>query len=165
MTSPRLSRDDIAELRDAMIDSHLESIHLYSNAETGNAAMLATYPETLSADYDLREMTKEDFDKLSMEVDNSDLFRWWLNRLSAIVRSTSIDPSTIDQWLSNSLSFTLVTSNLNEYANEGMINSATEWLSTFNKYPLVRIMALWQVLCLNIYIARIATETDDQTEQ
>lgn len=144
MTSyDRLTADEIIEIRQALVDTHLESIELrrLESMESGNHLLLEEVTNNLLTSTDIREVSVDDISVLARQYDASNLLRWWVHRMSVALHTTSVDPNRVDDHLAKGLVFTPMHIRDNEYLTNKYYTSSDMWKEAFMVTPLLRLMA------------------------
>ncbi len=149
----RLSAEELIEVRQALVDTHLESIELrrLESLESGNHRLLEDATNRLLTSVDIREVCIEDIVVLVKQYDASNLLRWWVHRMSVALHTTSVDPNRIDNHLAKGLVFTPMHLRDNEYLSNNYYTSSDAWKEAFMKTPLLRLIAALVTFKVKLY--------------
>lgn len=162
-TNHRLSIDEISELQQALTDTTLECYHFKAMVHpNGDSEILQAWANSLVVVYDVRSLDRETIAKLNDEIENSALLRWWCNRINMAIRSTSIDPVRIEDYIVNALDFHTGADTLLNFKNADLARH--EWPELLRMFPIVRVVALWNILRIPFQSLLLTTdERDDES--
>lgn len=151
-TNHRLTADEILEIKNTLAETTIECVEFKSrihNAEDGD--ILNKFADMLVVGYDFRVYSREDCAQMNSEIESSQLLRWWVNRVNIALRSTSVDPIRIDHFIATAMSFTTGSDTITNYAALDL--KYEDWLDVINKYPIIRVGALWNMFSIPFYIS------------
>lgn len=143
-----LSRDDIAELTEKLITSFLDSLHILRlrNKESEDAINAQSKITSMLVNNNIRELTEADIKVIGTEVKASQVLTWMFSRMLSSTRALSINPKNVDMFIASALSFYPLSKFDNEYAAEHTLNSESAFIGVYNKYPYMKILALFEIL-------------------
>lgn len=158
MTNPNimsniLTFDEINMVRDCLINSYLEAIHIQKqrSLESENASNIEKYMMSLMYDYDYRELSEEEIIVLVREANNSKLYRWFFNRVKAALNLLAIDQPRLEKYIAKTMVFQTTTEALNEFESSERCGPE-QWTKLANNHPMITVILLWVGLSIPLHI-------------
>lgn len=159
-----ISVEGIAELTERMITAYLDSLYLLRTQapESEDSNNIQKHLTASLTNNVIRELTETDIRKLASDVKASQVLRWFYSRMLSAVRGTSVSNKDIDTYIANTLAFYPIIRMDNEYAGEQILTTESNIYIMFEKFPFMKVLALFEML--NIHQEIEFRRTQEQSE-
>lgn len=159
-----ITNEGIAELTERMITAYLDSLFLLRtlSPESEDSGNVQKHLSAQLSNNIIRELTEADIRKLGNDIKSSSILRWFYSRMLSAIRATAIENKEIDTFICNTMAFYPLIRMDNEYAGEQLMSTESQLYAMYEKYPFMKVLALFEML--NIHQEIEFRRTSEQPE-